>query len=114
MKLNDCCNTTSLKLVKRVYQSNADIFDVKQCPECQIYWLYRNREKDWWDNVQLKQNEYEAWYVPLAEEELAQVYEMDLSNIGYRDGFTHIRTTVPLSGSSEWEKLKVPVEPPCK
>jgi hypothetical protein len=110
MELLDCCNTASLKLIKRVYQTNADIFDVKQCPSCQTYWLYRCLEENWWDNLQLNQNEYEAWYVPLEESELDQVYEMDLSKIEYREGFTHIRTTVPLFGSSEWKKLRVPKE----
>ena len=111
MELVDCCTTSSLKLIKRVYQSNADVFDVKQCPSCQNYWLYRYLEENWWDNLQLKQNEYEAWYIPLVEAELDQVYEMNLSKIEYRDGFTHIRTTVPLASSSEWKKLKIPTEP---
>lgn len=112
MKLNNCCNTMSLKLIKRIYQSNADIFDVKQCPHCHVYWLYRRLEENWWDNIQLKEDEYEEWYLPLDENELEQVYEMDLSDIGYRTGFTHIKTTVPLNNSDEWKKLKTPLEKP--
>lgn len=111
MKLNDCCITTSLELIKRIYQSNADIFDIKQCPLCCSYWLYRYREENWWDNIQLKENEYEEWYVPVLEQELPRLYQMDLSSIQYREGFTHIRTTAPLLDSSEWKKLKIPVEP---
>ncbi|MHA2937355.1 hypothetical protein ACXJY6_03555 [Vibrio sp. RC27] len=112
MKLNNCCNTNTLKLVRRIYKSNADKFDVKQCPDCHIYWLYRYREENWWNNLQLKENEHEEWYVPLTECELEKVYKMDLSNIGYRSGFTHIRTTVPLASSAEWKRLKTPVEKP--
>jgi len=111
MELHECCSTLSLKTVKRFYESNSDIFEVMQCAHCQKYWLYRHREPDWWDNCMLQFSEYEAWYIPLQEEELPKVYAMDFSGIGYRDGYTHVNTEVPVSDSPIWNRIKTPLMP---
>ncbi|MFM2480820.1 hypothetical protein [Celerinatantimonas sp. YJH-8] len=110
MKLNHCCDTSALQLIKRVYESNADVFEVLQCPDCHGYWLYRYLEKNWFNNLQLKENEYEAWFIPLKAEELAQIYAMQLSHIQNRAGYMHITTIAPLTKSVEWARLLTPLE----
>lgn len=114
MNIIDCCDTGTLALVKRIYQSNADQYDLKQCPNCQRYWLYRYLEENCWDNLQLDQSECEEWYIPLEEDELEQVNQMALSKVGSRDGYMHIKKVIPVTSSDDWKRLRTPLEKPTK
>lgn len=114
MNIIDCCDTGTLVLVKRIYQSNADQYDLKQCPDCRRHWLYRYLEDNWWDNLQLNQNDCEEWYIPLEDDELEQVSQMELSKIGSRDGYMHIKKVIPTISSDDWKRLRIPAEKPTK
>ena len=107
MKLKECCNTDSLTLVRRVYESNADVFDVKKCPHCQTFWLYRYLEENWWENLQMKFEEFEEWYCRLSSNDLDAVEAMNLSDLSHGQEIVYVKTQSSLS-AEEWQRMCTP------
>jgi len=102
IKLNNCCHTDTLSKVKEVYQSNADEFTLYQCSQCKKHWLYRKLETAWMDNIRMKADEYEAWYIGIGEEDLDKVYALDFDAILMTHGYLHL-TTMDSAHTSHWK-----------
>lgn len=78
---NNCCKTHTLKKVKELYTSNVDEFTLYKCPDCQADWLYRKIEENWMDNLRFDWNDYEAWYIKIAKEDLEKVLRLEFEKI---------------------------------
>lgn len=105
MKLNDCCHTDSLNTVKKIYQSNSDLFEIKQCVTCAQYWLYRYLEDGWLSNVQLGESEYEAWYIGVLDDELQDACNMAFDNLSTTSDFLYLSSKVFNEKISDWKKV---------
>ena len=104
MKLNRCCNTETLVTTKELYLSNVDEFTLMQCPECQQHWLYRKLETKWMDNLRFGWDEYEAWYICIAKEDLEKVYALEFEKILMHCGYVHI-STMDETESKRWKAI---------
>lgn len=78
---NNCSKTHTLKKVKELYTSNVDEFRLYKCPDCQADWLYRKIEESWMDNLRFDWNDYEAWYIKIAKEDLDKVLCLEFEKI---------------------------------
>ncbi|WNO09773.1 hypothetical protein [Teredinibacter sp. KSP-S5-2] len=105
MKLNLCCEVDRLITVREIYQSNSDDFVMKMCPSCSQHWLYRYLEEDWRSNIQLGENEYEAWYIGVLDEELQEAYNMAFDNLSTTSDFLYLSSKVFNEKISDWKKI---------
>lgn len=102
MQIGNCCNTNNLKEIEIIYQSNIDQFILKKCPTCQKFWLNRILEKDWFSNIQLKEDEHEAWYIGLSANELDSLNNKEFDKISCNNGYFHISTA---KEESNWRTI---------
>lgn len=89
---NNCCNTDTLSEIKVLFHSNVDHLVLMQCPHCQTYWLYRHHEPDWWNNMMLKENNYEAWYLRISDEYLPHVEDLNFDVLKYFANYLYVST----------------------
>ena len=105
IKLNNCCHTDTLTKVKEVYRSNSDEFTLYQCDTCKKFWLYRKLEANWRNNILLKEDEYEAWYIGILEEDLEKVYKLEFDTILMTHGYLYLSTMNALE-TSYWKQIR--------
>ncbi len=101
MQLNKCCNSENLKKIKDIHHSNSDDVILYQCPRCKNYWLYKLLELDWLNNVMLREDEKEIWYICIAEEDLNYVYTCELEKINKYIDFKYISSIY----NTDWQKI---------
>ena len=89
---NDCCKTHKLQKVKDLYISNVDEFTLYKCPDCQADWLYRKIERSWMDNLRFKENDYEAWYIKIVDNDLKKVLCLEFDKILFNGSYVYIST----------------------
>ena len=89
---NDCCKTHKLQKVKELYISNVDEFTLYKCPDCQADWLYRKIEESWMDNLRFKEDEYEAWYIKIAPDDLDKVLNLEFEEILFSSSYIYVST----------------------
>jgi hypothetical protein len=105
IKLNKCCNTDTFTKVKEIYHSNADEFTLYQCSKCEKFWLYRKLETGWMDNIRMKTDEYEEWYIGILEEDLDKVHQLDFDAIGMTHGYLYF-STIDQTQISNWKYIQ--------
>ena len=105
LKLNNCCHTNTLTKVKEIYRSNADEFTLYQCRKCDKFWLYRKLETAWMDNIRMKTDEYEVWYIGVLEEDLDKVYKLEFDTILMTHGYLYL-STMNDTQTSYWKHIK--------
>ncbi|MFA6145010.1 MAG: hypothetical protein WC691_09415 [Sulfuricurvum sp.] len=89
---NNCCNSDNLNEIKVLFHSNIDHLVLMQCPECQSHWLYRHHEPDWMNNLMLRENDYEAWYLRIDDEYLHHVEELNFDELKYCANYLYVST----------------------
>lgn len=93
MDLNhNCCNSDTLSESRVLFHSNVDHLVLMQCPDCQTHWLYRHHEPDWWNNMMLNENNYEAWYLRIQDEYLSHAEALDFSILRYCADYLYVST----------------------
>ena len=89
---NGCCDTDSLTLIKELYHSNVDDFNLYQCPECKGHWLHRKIEHNWVDNMRFNENDWEAWYVKIEDQDLPNVMEGQFDEVLFNGTYLYLST----------------------
>lgn len=89
---NNCCNTDTLSEIKILFHSNIDHLVLMQCPDCQTHWLYRHHEPDWMNNLMLKENNYEAWYLRIEDKYLSHVEALNFDILQYCANYLYLST----------------------
>ena len=94
MKLEkECCTTQKLKNKEILYESNVDEFTLYECEDCKSKWLYRKIEETWIDNLRFQENDFEAWYIKIADVDLQKVKELKFDEILFSGNYVYIDTT---------------------
>lgn len=89
---NNCCTVETLKKCKLLFQNNSEQYVLYQCRQCQTYWLYKKLEEKWFDNLQLKEHEYEAWYIKIASQDMPYVLKLEFDKMFFTDNYLYIAT----------------------
>lgn len=89
---NNCCYTGKLNELKVLFHSNLDHLVLMQCPDCHTYWLYRHYESDWMNNLMLRENNYEAWYLHIPDEYVQHAEELNFDMLKYFANYLYVST----------------------
>lgn len=89
---NNCCHTETLEKIKILFQDNDEEYILNKCNSCQTNWLYKRVEENWMNNHLLQENEYEAWYIKIDENQLKDVEKLKFSVLQYNANYVYINT----------------------
>ncbi len=94
MDLNsNCCSIGTLEKLKLLYRDNVEEYTLYQCVKCQRHWLYKKLEEDWHNNILLHENNYKAWYIRVATEDLQYVLNLAFDQMFWTSDYVYISTS---------------------
>ena len=90
---NQCCNTETLEKIKTLFQDNNEEYTLHKCSTCRKHWLYKKVEENWINNHLLQEDEHEAWYIRIEEEQLARVMKLNFSVLQFNANYVYINVS---------------------